>query len=676
MKAHETILQPVLEGTKQYVIPLFQRPYSWKLDNWKALWEDLLSLYESENLKKHFLGAFVSMPVDMTPAGVNKFLLIDGQQRITTLFLILAAIRDIADRKENSKLSDQINQSYLINRWAEGSNILKLFPSQTDREQFSKIINNDRILNNETNLVKAFNYYLGRLESNDSNNMPINLERMHTVLVQEIMVVDIVLDKEENPYLIFESLNAKGEPLTQADLVRNYILMCITNSADQESAYEDFWLPMQISLGNELTNFIWRYLIKDAKSAKIIRLDQIYDEVKEILLSAKSARVIDFLLDMHTFSSYYLALYKPDDYEQNNEIKSRLKRLNRWDVKTSYPFLLNVYRDYKGNKISVDDFCTVLDILESYVIRRAFCRIPTNALNKIFPSLYKNFDSLAPAKSISDELLRHDWPGDNAFIEAWINFPIYHSGQDKCRHILESLEAKLIRNNEKVDTTNNHISIEHVMPQTLNEEWEQLLGEKASAIHDIYLHTIGNLTLTGTNSELGNVPFLEKRKIYSKSNFALNKELADSIVWNDYTIRQRAQRLGEIAIKIWNHPGETKKSETIIPEINQDPTGKKPTGFSLFGNEYKVDNWRELMLMVLGELAARHGSDFEEKAINVKTNRRVHIARRPDNMIVPIRIPGSELWVEANQSSRSVLWVVYQALSLLGDKEEDFEAYW
>ncbi len=676
MNAHETILQPVLEGTKQFIIPLFQRTYSWKSDNWKTLWDDLLSLYSVESTRKHFLGTLVSMPVDMTPAGVNKFLLIDGQQRITTLFLILAAIRDIAIERNEKDLSGQINELYLTNKWAEGTNILKLYPSQTDREQFARIIRKKDDLDNNNNVVKAFRYFKNRLEGKDPFGNLIDLKRIHNILVQEIMVVNIVLDKDENPYLIFESLNAKGEPLTQADLVRNYILMRITNSEEQEVAYRDFWLPMQNALGGELTGFIWRYLIKDINLAKVIRLDEIYDEIKEILVNAKPPKVVDLLMDLHTFSEYYLALINPDDYEPNKEIQNRLKRLNRWDVKTTYPFLLNVYRDYKENKISRQAFCDLLEILESYVVRRSFCRIPTNALNKIFLNLYKSIDPNNPVKSISEDLLQHEWPDDTAFLDSWLYFPIYLSGTAKCRLILESLENAMMINKEPVDLSNTQISIEHVMPQTLNEEWEQLLGEKASEIYDTYLHTIGNLTLTGSNADLGNRPLIEKKKIYVQSNFALNKDLATAIIWGEFIIKQRAQKLGKLAIAIWKHPIEVTKVLENGSEHNQDPTGKKPTGFSLFGVDYHVDSWREMLLTALGEIAARHGIDFEEKAVQVKTSRRVHIARQFDNMITPMRVPGSELWVEANQSSRGVLWVINQTLAVLGDKEEDFEAYW
>ena len=578
----------------------------------------------------------MSMPVDMTPSGVNKFLLIDGQQRITTLFIILAAIRDVA-HVLIPKLSDQINELYLINKWAEGTNMLKLFPSQTDRSQFSAIIHKKGNLDDSNNLVKAYQYYKRKIEGKDPSGKPLDLARLHDILVQEIMVVDIVLDRDENPYLIFESLNAKGEPLTQADLVRNFILMRITSHDEQEVAYRDCWLPMQDALGSELTAFVWRYLVKGGNSVRAIRLDEIYDEVKQRLMKASSSEVVDFLMDMHTYSNYYKCLLDPD-VEPNKEIRNRIKRINRWDIKTTYPFLLNVYHDYREGVLSAKEFCKIIETIEAFVVRRSFCRIPTNALNKIFLSLYKTIDTSHYVDSIIAELLKRGWPGDSDFREAWSEFPIYLSGTTKCRHILESLEKALTTNNEPVDLSNSQISIEHVMPQTLNEEWEQFLGENAGEIYDTYLHTIGNLTLTGKNSDMGNAPLAEKREVLKYSNFAMSKDIANSIIWNDVTIRLRATKLFEKALKIWPHPGGF--SELSIEGKSyrsNDPTGKKPNGYSLFGTEYKVDSWREMLLNILAELAERH-EDFPQKAVNVNTGRRSHISSQPENMIVPIKI--------------------------------------
>ena len=674
MQAHETILKPFLEGTRQYVIPLFQRSYSWNSNNWKILWNDLYALYSEGKNRKHFLGAFVSMPIDMTPSGVTKYLLIDGQQRITTIFLILAAIRDLAkDNDEN--LSDQINELYLINKFAKETNKYKLFPSQTDREQYISIINNRANLDENNNIVKAYRYFRHKLESKQDTGQSIDLNKFQNILLEEIMVVDIVLDRDENPYLIFESLNAKGEPLTQADLVRNFILMCITDTADQELAYHDFWLPMQNTLGNELTLFIWRYLIKDSTSGKFIRQNEIYDEVKQRLIGANSIKVIDFLMDMHTFSNYYQRLLNPDN-EINLNIRKHLKRINRWDIKTIYPFLLNLYRDYEAKRVSSVDFCKILEHIESFVVRRSFCRISNNALNKIFLALYKSVDPNDYVNSVAMELLRRDWPGDSMFRNYWDEMEIYNSGTEKCRHILESLEERMTSNNEPVDLSNDQITIEHIMPQTLNEEWEQQLGEKAESIHETYLHTIGNLTLTGRNSEMGNISFSEKRRFLQQSNFALNKDVVTNIIWSDVTIRKRAGFLFTVALQIWPHPGGRDVQLDGQPGQQSNPTGRKPTGYMLFGTEHPVDTWRQMLLNVLGELAETHGNDFTIKATKVNTNRRTHISTQPDNMIAPLKIYGSPLYVEGNQSSRSVLWLINELLLALGDSREDFEAYW
>jgi len=672
LNAHETILQPILEGTKQYIVPLFQRTYSWKIKNWKTLWEDLLALYTSNNSKQHFIGAIVSMPVEMNPSGVNKYLLIDGQQRITTLFLILTAMRDVA-KQNGSILAEQINDSYLINKYAQGTNQLKLFPSQADREQFSAIIHRSDNFEENNNLVAAYKYYKRKLEGNEPSGHPFDLERLHQILIKEIMVVDIVLDRDENPYLIFESLNAKGEPLTQADLVRNYILMRITNSDEQEMAYRDFWLPMQETLDSELTPFLWRYLIKDSNNVKTIRLNEIYDEVKLILMGRTSSQVIDFLMDVHTYSNYYQCLLAPSK-EANKDIQKKLQRIRRWDVKTTYPLLLNIYHDYKENLITPQEFCKILEALESFVVRRAFCGERTNALNKIFLGLYKSIDTTNYVNSLIIELLKKKWPGDLAFREAWSEFSIYSSGTSKCRHILESLESAFTINNEPVDLTHAPITIEHIMPQTLNEEWEQELGENARDIHDTYLHSIGNLTLSGSNSEMGNAPLSIKRRVFSESNFAISKDIANSIVWTDKTIKLRATKLFEKAKDIWWHPGFS--NETTETSSNTGPTGQKPTGFSIFGIDYRVNTWREMLINVLSELAERHGDDFTQNAIKVNTGRRIHISDKPEIMHTPKEIPGSTLWVEANQSARSVLMLIDRVLVALDESEEDFEAYW
>lgn len=671
MKANETKLQPILEGTKQYVVPLFQRSYSWKIKHWKMLWDDLADLYLSDDGREHFLGAIVSMPTDMSPEGVNKYLLIDGQQRMTTIFVLLAAIRDLS-KESDQRLAEQINELYLFNKWEEGRNRNKLLPSQADRIVFAKIIGGKSLEHIDSDIEKAYVFYQRMLIKGFENDGTIDLRRLLTLLMQRIVMVSIVLDKDENPYLIFESLNAKGEPLTQADLVRNYILMRIADEHEQEIAYRDFWLPIQRTLENELTNFLWRYLLKDGT---FIRQNAIYDTIKWKLSKLSPKQVIDFLVDLHTYSTYYLKLFSPEK-ETNTVISQKLVRLNRWEVKTAYPFLLNLYHDYQRNKISSDDFCQILDNVESFVVRRFFCRYPTSTLNKIFIALYNTIDLDKYVESLNEELIRRQWPSTAEFLEGWKRFPIYTSGTSKCRHILENLEATLTDNNEPVDITHPKITIEHVMPQTLNEAWERMLGEQASNTHEVYKHTIGNLTLTGMNSPMGNAPFPEKQITLAKSNFALNKAFSGLTNWDETEILERANALGRLAVQIWTHPGGDEVSGDEPVKSAVDPTGYKPTGFSLYGNNYFVESWREMLLQALSLIAKKYGEQFTRNTLLINSGRRTHIAPKSDGMITPIIIPGTELFVEANQSSRSVLRVIQQTLINCGDNVEVFEAYW
>ncbi|PJF38474.1 MAG: DUF262 domain-containing protein, partial [Phototrophicales bacterium] len=210
-----------------------------KKQHWEALWDDLTELYESTDDREHFLGAIVTMPIDMQPHGVSKYVLIDGQQRLTTIFTLLAAIRDLAKEENEDKLAQQINEQYLINKWAEGVNRFKLLPTQTDREVFHHVINGS--INGQERLAQAYRFFLRKLNGRDEKGDKYEYRRLHNILVQQFMVVSIVLAKDENPYLIFESLNAKGQPLTQADLVRNYLLMRIDDQEEQKLAYQDLW---------------------------------------------------------------------------------------------------------------------------------------------------------------------------------------------------------------------------------------------------------------------------------------------------------------------------------------------------------------------------------------------------------------------------------------------------
>jgi uncharacterized protein with ParB-like and HNH nuclease domain len=666
MKASETHLQPVFEGSKQYVIPLFQRHYSWKLRHWRNLWDDLLELYIADDGREHFLGAIVTMPVEMQPTGVNKYLLIDGQQRLSTLFTLLAAIRDEAKRR-NFQLSDQIHEQYMVNKWSSDQNRLKLLPTQNDRDAFVDIVDGD--ISGHEPLTQAYRYFARMIARGDENNHSYDLSQLHHMLMQQVVIVSIVLAKDENPYLIFESLNAKGQPLTQADLVRNFLFMSIQDQDEQKIAYNDLWRPMEITLGKHITDFMWRYLTKDGT---YIRQGSIYDAIKSRISKLTSVQeIVDVIVDMHTYAEYYRRLIDPET-ESDPEISRLLKRLNRWEINTAYPFLLALYHDFKRSRISATEMSQILSIIESFVIRRFFCRIPTNALNRLFIGIYKSIDQNDIVNSTKAHLTMRNWPSDDAFISFWKTFPIYPSGRSKTRHILESLEERLTDNNEPVDVTHSRITIEHVMPQTLNEDWEEELGENAAKIHSTLMHTIGNLTLTGKNEPMGNSKFSRKKSVFQKSNFALNKYVSEFNIWNQSTIEARALHLGQLAKTIWQSPMDY---ELDVDPV--DPTGHKPTHITLLGTDYKVRTWREVLLTTIGVLVSKDGEEqFLTKASTVAGSSRNYVSNNSIGMAVPYQLPESDIFIETNLGSRQILSIINRILAACGHESTDFTAHW
>ena len=581
MKASETNFQTLIEGAKQYVVPLFQRPYSWQKKQWQELLDDLNDLYENESTNTHFIGSIVTMPTLLKPENnVASYLLIDGQQRLTTIFILLILLRDIA--KENGEiLADKIQNTLLTNQYVNGLEHFKLLPTQQDRDAFLGLIENKEVAQKNSSIIDCYHFLKKGIRDLES-------EKLNQVIANRLSVVSIVLERDDNPYIVFESLNAKGRSLTQADLIRNYFFMKIDLS-QQDAIYNKYWLPMQESLGENLTEFMRHYLSSDGV---IVKTNEVY-----LVLKNKVDRHKDALAELNRikqFADFYAKIVNPE-MENNTIVKQNLLRIKRLDFTVVYPFLLNGYFDFDSGKLSANDFVDVLKILENFLIRRLVCNIPTHGLNKILPLLYHN--ALNQVSSFTEGLKiclqSQNYPKDGEFRKNLIESASYSGDkQVKTRLILETLENSF---NHKEKPSFENVSIEHIMPQTITNEWELELGEAWQQDHDLYLNTLGNLTLTAYNSELSNKSFSNKKERFKKSNFSLNAYFDTVEKWDKIAIEQRADFLAEKVLGIWAYFGSA--NQTVIS--NNSVKGTKPKTLIIQNDKYAVKTWKDVYVTVL-----------------------------------------------------------------------------
>ena len=555
MNAKETKIQPFIEGTKQFVVPLFQRPYSWEKKHWEDLWGDLIELYEEEQPRNHFMGSVVTMPAVSVPEGVTKYVLIDGQQRITTTLILLALIRDVAKTLPGT-LSVQIENLLLLNPYQEGNEQYKLLPTQIDRNSFTSIVKGENVTE-ETQITKAYRYFDKQLRSVAG----LNLEKLRSIIVRNLVIVSIVLDTDDNPHLIFESLNAKGRALTQADLIRNYFFMRM-HPAQQEAMYVKHWAPLQSRLTESLTECIRHYLMKDGS---VVKQGEVFFTLKARADKKLQQEVLDYLVELVEFAGYYERFVNPER-EPNHALRQRLERLNRIEITTAYPFLLNVYRDFDKSIITSEEAVEILDVLENFMIRRFVCGVPTNTLNKMFPLLYsqaKQHHRLV--EGVCAILATKNYPKDVEFRESFALVKLYGGDRGaKGRLILDRLEDSF---GHKELVRPDNITIEHIMPQTLTDWWKAHLGDDWEVTHDLLLNEIGNLTLTGYNPQLSNADYHKKCGILKSSHLELNKYFDNTCEWSEAAIRQRGENLAARALTIWSNltsdQGEVNDTSTL-----------------------------------------------------------------------------------------------------------------
>jgi hypothetical protein len=551
MEATPTLVINYYSGFKQNVVPLFQRPYTWSEKQWRTLWEDVMVFYpadEANDKATHFMGAVVTMPARSVPVGVNKFLIIDGQQRLTTISILMCAVRDLltADQQAAHR---RIQHFYLTNDGSDGTEFFKILPTQGDRASYAALVQGNGGPVADSQFKKAYDYFRRRLRGESDEGEKIDPKRILEIIEKRLMVVMINLSDTDDPYLIFESLNFKGAPLEQSDLVRNYFLMRFSVS-DQQAVYDGLWLPMQNRLGQGLTEFMRHFLGAEGEE---VRKGDVYTAVRRLVTDSDSDSVRILMTRMERLSTLYARITGVVG-EPQAELDQYFDRFRRLDFGSVYPLLLALYEDYADGQFALAEFLAALGILFSFIVRRNVVGVPSNSLSGVFIALCKSkpvteTPSAWLSGALGSENKNRRWPTDAEFADRWLRSPVY--GSRVCQVILECLELSY-GHHEVVSFAES--TIEHVMPQTLTPEWYEMLGAEAAEIHGEWLHTIGNLTLTGYNPELSNRSYSEKKTLFSTSHFELNRHFGDPEKWGSSQIEDRAKSLFTIALKLWPRP--------------------------------------------------------------------------------------------------------------------------
>lgn len=580
MKANEANLLKFLSGPKQFVIPIFQRTYSWTLRECSQLWEDIIKAGQNDRVSGHFVGSVVYIEKGIYQvSSIPQLLVIDGQQRLTTISILLSVLaRAIENSGVNLEISKKkIENYYLFNAEEDGELRYKLLLTQTDKDTLTCLIEGKELSKESSNrIVENNQYFEGQVSNSGLDLMTIYKG------IEKLIIVDISLNREhDNPQLIFESLNSTGLELSQADLIRNYILMGL-EPQEQNELYQDFWHAMEKSFGQTAYITCFDRFMRDYLTlimGRIPKIDEVYQEFKGYAHTKPEMTIREIVADIYKFSKYFvnIALEK----EPDKELKEICQDINALKVDVAYPLLLELYDDYEDKKLDKIQLIDILKLIESYVFRRAVCGIPTNSLNKTFATFSRELDkenyldSFKAALSVKDSYRR--FPNNNEFRQAIMVKDLYNfRSRNYWLRKLENHERK-----EKISVVD--YTIEHIMPQNenLSEEWKRNLGEKWKDIHSRYLHTLGNLTLTGYNSELSDKPFLEKRDIeggFADSPLRLNKGLGQLDKWDENEITKRVERLAELASKVWSYPEVTHEA---LEKFKKSREAKKEKEYTL-----------------------------------------------------------------------------------------------
>ncbi|HYF94774.1 MAG TPA: DUF262 domain-containing protein [Symbiobacteriaceae bacterium] len=554
MKATEARLLEFLRKSPQFIIPIYQRTYSWTDRECRQLWDDILRAGGRDDVTAHFVGSIVYIQQGLSQVSVQSpLLVIDGQQRLTSVSLLLEALaRELGGSEPVEDFSaEKLRYFYLLNHFQKDERRFKLLLTQTDKQTLVALMQQKPWAEHPSVRVKEnFEFFAAQVAG-----LKGDLSALCKGLAK-LMIVDIALDRDhDNPQLIFESMNSTGKELSQADLIRNYVLMGL-EPIHQTELYEDHWRPMEVKFGQEaygahFDSFMRYYLT--VKTGELPKVGAVYEAFKAY--SNRTTAGVDALLaEIHAFAGHYCAMALGQ--ENDSALADAFRDLRELKMDMTYPFLLELYHDYAAGLLSHAELLKAVRLVEAYVIRRAACAMPTNSLNKLFATLGRSLRKDRYLESIQASLLLlpsyQRYPDDDEFTRELKQRDLYTRNRSYWLRRLENHGRR-----ELVPVS--EYTVEHIMPQNehLSKAWQEELGPDWQRVHQTYLHTLGNLTLTGYNSEYSDRPFAEKRDMpggFRHSPLRLNEGLKSVEHWDEVAILARAEKLATLATAVWPRP--------------------------------------------------------------------------------------------------------------------------
>ena len=591
----------------------------------------------------HFVGSIVNIAEQAMPTGVQKYMIIDGQQRMTTLSLLLLALRDYAIKnpEDTTINARRIDNMLLKNEYESGDERYKLLLTETDRDILMRLVEEKPIPDDtRSKLLDNYKFFAGKIA--DKELQPAEVYES----IGKLQIVNITLDRSvDDAQAIFESLNSTGKELSESDLIRNYVLMGL-EPTEQTYVYEHLWRPMELLFVYETQDSVMDRFFRDYLTMKITRIpkqDRVYEEFKLYHLNCEFSTIRELCQDLLTYAKYYTDMvFKRSS---NPALKSLYEDINDLRMEVSYPFLLKVHNDYAEGIISEDDLKLIIRLCISYVFRRSICDIPTNSLNKTFATLKNEIKPDDYVNSIKAFfVMRNDYkefPDDDKFAAAFVSRDIYTMRSRN--FILSHLENY----GNKAPIIIENYTIEHIMPQnsSLSPEWQQMLGAKWREVQKTYLHTIGNLTLTAYNSEMSDHPFMVKMDMeggFKESALRLNAYVVKLNEWNEQTIKERAALLADKAKQIWAYPDMT------AAELAPYQTVEKPAErYSL--ETYDTNVFTKTLFEVLDRRIQNLSPDVKREF------KKLYVAYKLDTNFVDIVFQKQRLRISVNMKFSEVI---------------------